>query len=134
MGYRAWMQEVCAARRTACARVRIRVWSGAMACALLIVCGVVAADDPPPAATAAAAAAFEDLVQEHQRWRDLTFPEQAIARGRPTQADRITEPGSRGALLRHNDINYFIERGEAIDAASLTGNDQLDYALLMREL
>jgi uncharacterized protein (DUF885 family) len=105
-----------------------------MACALLIVCGVVAADDPPPAATAAAAAAFEDLVQEHQRWRDLSFPEYAIARGRPTQPDRITEPGLRGAMLRHNDIGYFIERGEAINAAALTGGDQLDYALFMREL
>ena len=105
-----------------------------MACALLIVCGVVAADDPSPAATAAAAAAFEDLVQEHQRWRDLSFPEYAIARGRPTQPDRITEPGLRGAMLRHNDIAYFIERGKAINAAALTGGDQLDYALFMREL
>lgn len=112
------------------------MWYGVLACALWISDAASAADDPPlPAAAASsAAAAFEDLVREHQRWRDLSFPESAIARGRQTQADRITEPGLRGAVLRHTDIEYFIERGEAIDAAALTGNDLLDYALFMREL
>ncbi len=112
------------------------MWCGTMACALWVGAAASATDDPPAhtAAASSAAAAFEDLVREHQRWRDLAFPESAIARGRQTQADRITEPGLRGAVLRHTDIEYFLERGEAIDAAALTGDDLLDYALFMREL
>jgi uncharacterized protein (DUF885 family) len=117
--------------------VRTRAWVAAGLCSLVLGGGTIAAADDRPqdlAATAAAAAAFENVVQEHQRWRDLAYPESAIARGRPTQADRITEPGSRGALLRHNDITHLLERAEAVDASALPEADRLDYALFLREL
>ena len=62
---------------------------------------------------------FDALATEYQTWRDFSFPEYAIAHGRPTAQDRITEPGMRGAFNRHNDIGMFIEKIDTIDRAQL---------------
>jgi uncharacterized protein (DUF885 family) len=78
--------------------------------------------------------AFDALADEYQQWRDFSFPESAIAHGRPTSPDRITEPGMRGALNRHNEIGYFIEKIASIDRAQLNSANQLDYDLLNRDL
>jgi uncharacterized protein (DUF885 family) len=78
--------------------------------------------------------AFNALAEEYQQWRDFSFPESAIAHGRPTSPDRITEPGMRGALNRHNEIGYFIEKIASIDRAQLNVANQLDYDLLNRDL
>ena len=78
--------------------------------------------------------AFDALAEEYQQWRDFSFPESAIAHGRPTSPDRITEPGMRGALNRHNEIGYFIEKIASIDRAQLNSANQLDYDLLNRDL
>lgn len=78
--------------------------------------------------------AFSSLADDYQSWRDFSFPESAIARGRPTSQDRITEPGMRGALNRHAEIGDFLERIVAIDHATLTVENRLDYALLRRDL
>lgn len=77
---------------------------------------------------------FDALATEYQTWRDFSFPEYAIAHGRPTAQDRITEPGMRGAFNRHNDIGMFIEKIDAIDRAQLNVANQLDYDLLSRDL
>ena len=77
---------------------------------------------------------FDALAEEYQQWRDFSFPESAIAHGRPTSPDRITEPGMRGALNRHNEIGYFIEKIASIDRAQLNSANQLDYDLLNRDL
>ncbi len=81
-----------------------------------------------------ASAQFSTLADEYQAWRDFSFPEAAIARGRPTAADRITMPGMRGALNRHTEIEEFLRTIVAIDRGALTADDQLDYDLLRREL
>ena len=78
--------------------------------------------------------AFDALAEEYQQWRDFSFPESAIAHGRPTSPDRITEPGMRGALNRHNEIGYLIEKIASIDRAQLNAANQLDYDLLNRDL
>ena len=78
--------------------------------------------------------AFDALAEEYQQWRDFSFPESAIAHGRPTSPDRITEPGMRGVLNRHNEIGYFIEKIASIDRAQLNSANQLDYDLLNRDL
>ena len=78
--------------------------------------------------------AFDALAEEYQQWRDFSFPESAIAHGRPTSPDRITEPGMRGALNRHNEIGYLIEKIASIDRAQLNSANQLDYDLLNRDL
>ena len=77
---------------------------------------------------------FDALAEEYQQWRDFSFPESAIAHGRPTSQDRITEPGMRGALNRHNEIGYLIEKIASIDRAQLNSANQLDYDLLNRDL
>ena len=77
---------------------------------------------------------FDALAEEYQQWRDFSFPESAIAHGRPTSPDRITEPGMRGALNRHNEIGYLIEKIASIDRAQLNAANQLDYDLLNRDL
>ncbi|MEY4787689.1 MAG: hypothetical protein RL692_1583, partial [Planctomycetota bacterium] len=77
---------------------------------------------------------FDALAEEYQQWRDFNFPESAIAHGRPTSPDRITEPGMRGALNRHNEIGYLIEKIASIDRAQLNAANQLDYDLLNRDL
>ena len=77
---------------------------------------------------------FDALAEDYQQWRDFSFPESAIAHGRPTSPDRITEPGMRGALNRHNEIGYFIEKIASIDRAQLNSANQLDYDLLNRDL
>ena len=77
---------------------------------------------------------FDALAEEYQQWRDFSFPESAIAHGRPTSSDRITEPGMRGALNRHNEIGYLIEKIASIDRAQLNAANQLDYDLLNRDL
>ena len=77
---------------------------------------------------------FDALAEEYQQWRDFSFPESAIAHGRPTSPDRITEPGMRGALNRHNEIGYLIEKIASIDRAQLNAVNQLDYDLLNRDL
>ena len=77
---------------------------------------------------------FDALAEEYQHWRDFSFPESAIAHGRPTSPDRITEPGMRGALNRHNEIGYLIEKIASIDRAQLNAANQLDYDLLNRDL
>lgn len=77
---------------------------------------------------------FDALAEEYQQWRDFSFPESAIAHGRPTSQDRITEPGMRGALNRHNETGYLIEKIASIDRAQLNSANQLDYDLLNRDL
>lgn len=78
--------------------------------------------------------AFDSIAAEYQQWRDYSFPESAITRGRPTAADQITVPGMRGALNRHNQIEDFLQRVIAIDRQTLSGANQLDYDLLRRDL
>ncbi len=78
--------------------------------------------------------AFDALAAEYQRWRDFSFPESAISHARSTAPDRITEPGMRGALNRHNEVGTFIEQISAIDRSRLTATNQLDFDLLQREL
>ncbi len=77
---------------------------------------------------------FDKLAVEYQAWRDFSFPESAITRGRPTAQDRITEPGMRGALNRHNEIGGFLEVLHAIDRGRLAPANQLDHDLLRRDL
>lgn len=79
-------------------------------------------------------AEFSSLADDYQIWRDFSFPESAIARGRPTSPDRITVAGMRGALTRHTEIEGFLERVIAINRATLTAENQLDYDLLRRDL
>ncbi len=102
--------------------------------AATLVVGPSAPASPQAQANSAADRALEALAGEYQRWRDFSFPEGAIRRGRPTAADRITEPGMRGALNRHNDIGTLLEQIQAIDRSHLGPSNQLDYDLLRREL
>ncbi len=103
-----------------------------LAIALLIT--LAAAPNAAAAQSPPASAQFSSLADEYQVWRDFSFPQTAIARGRPTAADRITTPGMRGALIRHTEIGEFLQRIVAIDRGALPTDDQLDYDLLRREL
>jgi len=88
----------------------------------------------PAVALTASDEAFSTIADDYQRWRDFSFPQNAISRGRPTTQDRITQAGMRGAFIRHNDIGNFLERIALIKRGELDPANQLDFDLLNREL
>jgi uncharacterized protein (DUF885 family) len=100
--------------------------------ALLVASSPVLAD--PPAPPSEASRQFAQVLDEYQRWRDVAFPESAIQLGRPTTADRITDPSLRGIEMRHAQVKDFLAQLRAIDAAALTADEQLNLALLSRDL
>ncbi len=105
-------------------------------CTATLVTALLSINAPASARLAASDADsnFSALVDDYQAWRDFTFPEAAIARGRATVADRITEPGMRGALNRHTEVGEFVQRIDAIERSALTVSNQLDYDLFRRDL
>ena len=109
--------------------------TGLLGIALIVNGRTICAQSPSqPTKNVTSDSTFDALAEEYQQWRDFSFPESAIARGRPTSPDRITEPGIRGALNRHNEIGYLIEKIASIDRAQLNAVNQLDYDLLNRDL
>ena len=111
------------------------VVTGVLSIALIANGRTICAQSPvQPTKNVTSDSTFDALAEEYQQWRDFSFPESAIAHGRPTSPDRITEPGMRGALNRHNEIGYLIEKIASIDRAQLNAANQLDYDLLNRDL
>ena len=109
--------------------------TGVLSIALIANGRTICAQSPiQPTKNVTSDSTFDALAEEYQQWRDFSFPESAIAHGRPTSPDRITEPGMRGALNRHNEIGYLIEKITSIDRAQLNAANQLDYDLLNRDL
>lgn len=109
--------------------------TGVLSIALIANGSTICAQSPiQPTKNVTPDSTFDALAEEYQQWRDFSFPESAIAHGRPTSPDRITEPGMRGALNRHNEIGYLIEKIASIDRAQLNAANQLDYDLLNRDL
>ena len=109
--------------------------TGVLSIALIANGRTICAQSPvQPTKNVTSDSTFDALAEEYQQWRDFSFPESAIAHGRPTSPDRITEPGMRGALNRHNEIGYLIEKIASIDRAQLNAANQLDYDLLNRDL
>ena len=109
--------------------------TGVLSIALIAHGRTICAQSPvQPTKNVTSDSTFDALAEEYQQWRDFSFPESAIAHGRPTSPDRITEPGMRGALNRHNEIGYLIEKIASIDRAQLNAANQLDYDLLNRDL
>ena len=109
--------------------------TGVLSIALIANGRTICAQSPvQPTKNVTSDSTFDALAEEYQQWRDFSFPESAIAHGRPTSPDRITEPGMRGALNRHNEIGYLIEKIASIDRAQLNAANQLDYDLLKRDL
>ncbi|MSR28328.1 MAG: DUF885 domain-containing protein [Phycisphaerales bacterium] len=82
------------------------------------------ADDP----------SFDSLADEYEQWVDFSFPEDALSHGRTPPSDRITQPGLRGAVTRHTEVQEFLDKITAIDRVALSENRRLDYDLLRREL
>ncbi len=78
--------------------------------------------------------AFQAIADEYETWVDFSFPEDALSHGRTEPTDRITEPGLRGATIRHNDLGMFMERLAGVDRESLSPAVRLDYDLLKREI
>jgi uncharacterized protein (DUF885 family) len=77
---------------------------------------------------------FAALVEEYERWLDLAFPEAAIAQGRPTTEDRITDVSYRGIEMRHAMAADYLRRLREIPQETLAPQDRLDWALLVRSL
>ncbi|MBL9141529.1 MAG: DUF885 domain-containing protein, partial [Phycisphaerae bacterium] len=115
--------------------LRLAAWT-VLAALLTVRAGVAAqqAKTAPPPAAPSASQQFQRTVDEYQRWRDYAFPEAAISQGRPTAADRITDPSLRGIEMRQNDVVRFLGDLRAISREQLTAEEQLDWALLVRDL
>ncbi len=80
------------------------------------------------------ASKFNAIVDEYQRWRDYAYPESALAQGRPTAADRITDPSLRGIEIRMSQVRSFLEDLKELNGAALPPKERLEYALLVRDL
>lgn len=87
-----------------------------------------------PAHAQKAADAFHHLMDEYQRWVDIAYPEEALAQGRPTKADQITDPSIEGIERRQSQVAVFLQEMTEINPAQLEGEDRLNYQLLRRSL
>lgn len=77
---------------------------------------------------------FRVLVAQYEHWRDHAFPESALSQGRPTYADRITDPSLAAIEVRLEQTKVFLSKLAAISAQALPDKERLEYALLKRDL
>lgn len=125
--------------RTVLALAFVALFAGAQVPTHAQAVSPVAAPSAPPSIPlsvppSAASVEFKKVVEEYQAWRDFAYPEDALSQGRPTAADRITDPGLRGIEMRHSAVKIFLDDLRAIQPQDLSETEQLDWALLVRDL
>jgi uncharacterized protein (DUF885 family) len=81
-----------------------------------------------------ATAQFAALVQAHDDFRLVSYPEYALRRGVKDFAGMLTDTTIAGVHRRRAAAADILESLRAVDTAALSAADRLDHALLVREL
>jgi len=79
-----------------------------------------------PASATPAAERLRALLDDHERWTNATFPEDALRRGAPTHAGSLTDRRPEAVAARADAERRFLERLRAIDRAALDDRHRLD--------
>lgn len=96
---------------------------------LVLLAGVTAAaraDEP--------AARLHELLRERFEWQLREFPEQAMARGDYSNAEKVTDNSLAAIERRHGETRAFAERLGEIEPSELSANDRLSYELFALNL
>ena len=98
---------------------KLRIASG-----LVLLAGLTAGarDDEP-------GARLHQLLRERFEWQLREYPEQAMARGDYSNAEKVTDHSLAAIERRHGETRAFAERLGKIDPAELSVNDRLSYDL-----
>ncbi len=83
---------------------------------------------------AALTARLNQLIDAHDEWRLVVFPEYALKRGHETRAGELTDSSLAGIHRRNATVVQFLEEARAIDPAHLSDADARDYHLFRRDL
>ncbi|MCH8807876.1 MAG: DUF885 domain-containing protein [Planctomycetes bacterium] len=98
---------------------KLRIASG-----LVLLAGLTAgarADEP--------GARLHQLLRERFEWQLREYPEQAMARGDYSNAEKVTDHSLAAIERRHGETRAFAERLGKIDPSELSANDRLSYDL-----
>lgn len=98
---------------------KLRIASG-----LVLLAGLTAGarDDEP-------GARLHQLLRERFEWQLREYPEQAMARGDYSNAEKVTDHSLAAIERRHGETRAFAERLGKIDPSELSANDRLSYDL-----
>jgi len=80
------------------------------------------------------AAALHTLFDDHHRWSNIEFPQEALRRGELTDAQRLTDPSPAAIARRAAATRAFLDRVRAIDPTILDDDDRELHALFERDL
>ena len=87
-----------------------------------------------PAILADTAADFSTLLDEHWEWTLRNSPVMASALGDRRFNDQWSDQSIAGHQRRHDETREFLRRAYALERASLSETDQLNYELFLRQL
>jgi uncharacterized protein (DUF885 family) len=74
------------------------------------------------------------LFDEYTAWHHREFPEEAVARGDYSHADKITDGSLAAIERRHRERQHFVERLREIEREELNESDRLNYDMFDFEL
>ncbi len=77
---------------------------------------------------------FAAILEGHDNFRLVAFPEYALRRGVETRAGELTDTSLMGVRRRQAVLTNLLRELNELDASKLSVNDARDYALLQREL
>ncbi|MBM4112042.1 MAG: DUF885 domain-containing protein [Phycisphaerae bacterium] len=89
----------------------------------VVACVLVIAQAPAPPSPPAQ---LRDLLRDHERWTNENFPEDALRRGAPTRADRLTDERPESVAERAAAQREFLRRLREIDRTSLDEVDRMN--------